>query len=132
MLHIRRYQSQDRTSVKTLYLLGLNRFSASEKTESYLIETPDLDNVEETYLSQRGEFLVGIEDNRLVAMGGMKSLSEKSAELKRMAVHPDYRRNGYGQAILRRLLDVHFNLVTQTYIWTRPLRIYRHRNYTKN
>ena len=59
--------------------------------------------VEETYQAQKGEFLVGIDESELVAIGAFKRISEKSAELKRMSIHPNYRRKGCGQLTLASL-----------------------------
>jgi ribosomal protein S18 acetylase RimI-like enzyme len=63
----------------------------------------DIDDIEGTYLGNRGEFLVGELDGEVVAMGGFRRKTEKMAELKRMRVHPNYQRRGFGQAILTEL-----------------------------
>jgi GNAT superfamily N-acetyltransferase len=63
----------------------------------------DLMAVEEVYLRNRGEFLLGLVDERLVAMGGFKWLSEGLAELRRMRIAPDLQGGGYGTTLLREL-----------------------------
>ncbi len=40
---------------------------------------------------------------RVAAMGGIRPRDQSTAELKRMRVHPDVQRRGFGRAILRRL-----------------------------
>jgi GNAT superfamily N-acetyltransferase len=47
-----------------------------------------------------GEFLVGLCDGRLVAMGGLRHITDKVAELKRMRVHPAFQRRGFARLIL--------------------------------
>ncbi len=55
------------------------------------------------YLKNGGEFLVGIRDNHLIAMGALRRISINSAEIKRMRVDPAFQRKGLGQAILNSL-----------------------------
>jgi GNAT superfamily N-acetyltransferase len=62
----------------------------------------DLHHVEEVYL-RGGEFLVGTLGTRIVAMGALKRLTDERAEIKRMRVHPDFWRRGFGRRILARL-----------------------------
>ena len=38
-----------------------------------------------------------------MAMGALKRTSNNRAEIKRMRVHPDFQRRGFGQVILQRL-----------------------------
>ena len=63
----------------------------------------DLDHIEERYIHRGGEFLVGFLDGKLIAMGALKKNDNKTCEVKRMRVHPDYQRRGYGQIMLAKL-----------------------------
>lgn len=63
----------------------------------------DLVAIEDVYLGRRGEFLVGLVDGRLVAMGGFQWLSEGLAELRRMRIARDLQGRGYGTLLLREL-----------------------------
>jgi len=54
----------------------------------------DLLAIEEVYLSNRGEFLLGFVDEVLVAMGGFKWLSNGRAELRRMRIQRDLQGRG--------------------------------------
>ena len=63
----------------------------------------DLVAVEDVYLRSRGEFLLGLINERLVAMGGFKRLSESLAELRRMRIVRDLQGQGYGTLVLREL-----------------------------
>jgi GNAT superfamily N-acetyltransferase len=52
-----------------------------------------------------GSFLVGYEDDRAVACGGLKTVGPAIAEVKRMYVVPEARRRGIGRALLAALED---------------------------
>ena len=62
----------------------------------------DLDHIEDVYL-HAGDFWVGFCDDQLVAMGALQRPTATRAEIKRMRIHPDYQRLGFGQAILSAL-----------------------------
>jgi ribosomal protein S18 acetylase RimI-like enzyme len=47
--------------------------------------------------------LVGTTDGQVVAVGGFRPTGDRSIEVKRMCVDPDYQRAGYGSALLREL-----------------------------
>lgn len=47
-----------------------------------------------------GAFLVGYEDRRAVAIGGLRRLDDGICEIKRMYVTPDARSRGIGRALL--------------------------------
>lgn len=53
--------------------------------------------------SPGGEFLVGLYRGRIVAIGGLQPAGGESAKIRRMRVHPEFQRRGFGQAILNRL-----------------------------
>ena len=100
MLEIRRYRASDQDEVWALHILGLQQAGA------YLGNGPwdaDLHNIEEVYLDNRGEFLVGMHEGRIIAMGGLRRTSDDRAEIKRMRVHPDFQRQGLGQILLEEL-----------------------------
>ena len=52
-----------------------------------------------------GAFLVGYEDERPVAIGGLRRLEDGVCEIKRMYVVPDARSRGTGRALLGALED---------------------------
>lgn len=93
---VRRYHKNDQTNVIALHKLALEQagtFAESGKWDE------DLYHIEEVYLHD-GEFLVGEINNKIIAMGALKKISEKVAEIKRMRVHPDYQGRGFGQQLL--------------------------------
>lgn len=100
MLHIRRYRDSDHDAVWALHNLALLEVGAHAGSGPW---DDDLQHIESVYLEDGGEFLVGTCDGNIVAMGALKRTSPERAEIKRMRVHPDYQRRGFGQAILTRL-----------------------------
>jgi N-acetylglutamate synthase-like GNAT family acetyltransferase len=95
-LKIRRYHKNDQMDVIALHKLALEQagtFADSGKWDD------DLQHIEEVYLHD-GDFLVGEIDNKIVAMGALKRVSEDVAEIKRMRVHPDNQGKGFGQHLL--------------------------------
>jgi len=99
-LAIRRYREADHDAVWAVHNLALHQVGAHVGNGPW---DDDLHHIGEVYLAAGGEFLVGECGGRLVAMGALRRLSARRAEVARMRVHPDYQRRGFGQAILTRL-----------------------------
>ncbi|HLZ55816.1 MAG TPA: GNAT family N-acetyltransferase [Ktedonosporobacter sp.] len=100
MFTLRRYTSADQEAVEYLHVFVI------QQTGAYLGRGPwdnDVYAIEEVYLNNQGEFLIGECDGLVVAMGALKRTSLERAEIKRMRVHPDYQGRGYGQLILEEL-----------------------------
>jgi ribosomal protein S18 acetylase RimI-like enzyme len=99
MLEIRRYQAADNHAVVELHHLAL------EATGAYFPGkwNDDLNDIQNHYLQNGGEFLVGTLDGKIVAMGAFRKKSITLAEIKRMRVHPEYQRRGFGQLLLNQL-----------------------------
>ena len=66
-------------------------------------EEADLRTIEQVYLQSGGEFLIGLLDGVVMAMGGFQRLSDDSAELRRMRIRKDLQDQGYGGRLLREL-----------------------------
>ncbi|HEU5199283.1 MAG TPA: GNAT family N-acetyltransferase [Ktedonobacterales bacterium] len=100
MFTLRRYTPADREAVEELHVRAI------QQTGAYLGRGPwddDVYAIEETYLNNRGEFLIGEWDGCFVAMGALKRTTPERAEIKRMRVHWDYQGRGLGQIILSEL-----------------------------
>jgi GNAT superfamily N-acetyltransferase len=97
VLTIRRYQAGDREAVWSLHNLALEEVGAHAGNGPW---DEDVRRVEATYLGDGGEFLVGVLEGRVVAMGALRRRSAEVAEVKRMRVHPQVQRRGFGRAIL--------------------------------
>jgi ribosomal protein S18 acetylase RimI-like enzyme len=102
-LKIRQYQSSDNNAIWKLHRLAL------EPTGAMLPGGPwnddDLNDVQSEYIDNGGDFIVGTVNRRIVCMGALRKISETTAEIKRMRVHPDFQRKGFGQKILDNLED---------------------------
>lgn len=100
MFTLRRYTSADQEAVERLHV------SAMRQTGAYLGRGPwddDVYAIEETYLQNGGDFLVGECDGVFMAMGALKRTTSERAEIKRMRVAAEYQGRGYGQRILEEL-----------------------------
>lgn len=103
---IRRYRSEDNEVVKELHFAGLDQLGANASLQEHSPYNADLDNIESVYLENGGEFLVGIQDDEIVAIGAFRKLSPVRAEIKRIRVRRDCQGRGYGKIILERLLEM--------------------------
>jgi hypothetical protein len=84
-LSIRRYRGEDRYDVWKLHNVALNHVGAHAGNGAW---DDDLHAVDAVYLDAAGEFLVGLLDGDLVAMGALRRSGPGRAEIKRMRVHP--------------------------------------------
>ena len=100
MVKIKRYQDADNPAVWELHHKALGPTGAFYRGGKW---DEDLHDIENHYLNNGGEFLVGILDNKIVCMGAFRKKSDTLAEIKRMRVLPGYQRRGFGQMILTRL-----------------------------
>ncbi len=130
MFTLRRYEPADRAAVEYLHVHAIQQAGA------YLGRGPwddDVYAIEEVYLKNGGEFLIGECDGLLVAMGALKRTSPERAEIKRMRVHPAYQGRGYGQRILDELETCARALGYQTlHLDTSILQLPAQRLYEKN
>jgi len=99
-LVIRRYEYGDLQAVIDLHNLVLTEAGAHFGDGPW---DDDLKNIESAYIDTGGEFLVGECDGRIVAMGGLQKTDPHMAKVRRMRVHPDYQRRGFGKVILDQL-----------------------------
>ncbi len=76
---IRRYKNIDKNKVFRLHTFALKEDTAFCKHGHW---DEDFKNIENIYLKNNGDFLVGILDNKLIAMGALKKISKYVAEIK--------------------------------------------------
>jgi len=96
---VRQYRASDKAAVKELYRL------ASVHSEIGYREGPwekDFEDIENAYLKE-GDFLVGVLDNKIVAMGAYEKISDTVGHIRRMRTHPEQRRKGFAQQIIQGL-----------------------------
>ncbi len=77
-------------------------------------EEVDLREIEQVYINDGGEFLIGLLDGVVIAMGGFQRLSEDSAELRRMRIRGDLQDQGYGSQLLQELERAAFRFGIRT------------------
>lgn len=104
-VEIRRFRSSEGARVREL-----NR-AAMVETPEWVADGPDADlrGIEQTYLVDDSEFLVGDRDGRIVAMGAYTpadawkgkyvDIDQRTAELTRMRVEPEWQGRGIGTEV---------------------------------
>jgi ribosomal protein S18 acetylase RimI-like enzyme len=105
MLVIRRYQPQDNKVVRELNDAGIAQIEPSGELRSLPFVTADFDDIEGVYL-KNGDFIVGLQDGVVVAMGAFKRRTPTCAEFKRLRIRPDCQRKGYGEVIMLKLMEL--------------------------
>lgn len=99
-LLIRRYQCTDHEHVRRLHNVALEAAGFHAGNGPW---DEDLNRIEDVYLNARGDFLVGILDEQVVAMGALRAIDADTAEIKRMRVLPELQRRGLGRRMLHAL-----------------------------
>ena len=97
MLNIRRYQSADSDIVWKLHNDAIGPTGAHLGDDSWYA---DILHIDEVYLQNGGEYLVGESNGQVVVMGAIKRTSAERAEVRRMRVTPACQGQGFGQAML--------------------------------
>ena len=70
---------------------------------SQQVEESDLRATEKEYLQNGGEFLIGLFNGAVIAMGGYQRLPGNIGELHRMRIRKDFQDQGYGSRLLQEL-----------------------------
>lgn len=86
--------------------------TAMEKVGAYKGDGPwddDLRDIKKHYLESNGEFLIVLDDDKIVGMGAFRKISSNDAEIKRMRVAPEYQGQGIGKMILTKLVESAIN-----------------------
>ncbi|MEV7967143.1 GNAT family N-acetyltransferase [Sphaerisporangium sp. NPDC088356] len=98
-LLLRRYRWSDREGVWELHRTCLAQVGITEGDEVYYED--DIPRINQIYIADRGEFLVGeVDGSEIVAMGGLRRVDDETAEMCRLRVHPDYQRRGFGTVVI--------------------------------
>ncbi len=132
-LTIRSYLPADREAVWDLHVTALEAVGARATDPEARGIDADFADIDGVYLQSGGEFLVGLRDDRIVAMGALKRLSRVVAEITRMRVHPGVWRRGYGEAVLQHLESAATSRgYTELWLDTLPIQKAAQHLYTKN
>jgi ribosomal protein S18 acetylase RimI-like enzyme len=130
MFTLRRYEPADMQAVEYLHVYAI------QKAGAYLGRGPwddDVYAIEEVYLNNQGEFLIGEWDGIFVAMGAFRRTSPERAEIKRMRTHPDFQGRGFGQLILSELESLARAMGYKTlHLDTSVVQVYARKLYEKN
>lgn len=92
-LTVRRYQADDKAAVRDIH----ERIHAELGSDT--ITDTDLDLIETLFL-EKGEFLVGLWEGRLVALGGLRPRRGRVGDISRFGIHPEARGHGFDQVML--------------------------------
>src|SRR5215470_13872501 len=95
-----RYQSEYQEPILALHRSAMEGFNLGMSREQ---EEADLMDVEQNYLTPGGEFLLGVQDERLIAMAAYKIISPGVARIRRMRVARDMQGKGHGTKLLKEL-----------------------------
>jgi ribosomal protein S18 acetylase RimI-like enzyme len=106
VLKIRRYKPEDNAAAKALNDAGLKQMNPEIDWTDVRVANKDYDDIENIYMKNRGDFLVGTLNGEVVVTGAVKKLDETCAEIKRIRVKPEYQRRGYGETMLKELIRV--------------------------
>ncbi len=99
-IRLTRYLPEYREPMLALHRSSIEGFALGMTQQQ---DEADLVDIENIYIHSGGEFLLGFLDDKLIAMGGFKRLSESRAELRRMRIARDLQGRGYGTLLLQEL-----------------------------
>ena len=91
MLTIRRYQAADYEIVWDLHRKALAPIGILVRDDKW---HEDLYDIENHYINNHGEFIIGLLESKIVCMGAIRKKSDALAEVKRMRVYPEYQHLG--------------------------------------
>lgn len=98
----RSYLPQDKDQVWNLHLTALKETGAFIENAPYDIDA-DLGNIEKKYLENKGAFIVAVMNQKIIAMGGLKKITDGIGEIKRMRVYKEFHAQGIGKTIYKML-----------------------------
>lgn len=100
-MRIRRYRWSDLDTLLALHQVCLAEVGILPGDGVYYDD--DFPRLHELYIAAGGDFLVGECAERVVAMGGIRPVEPRVAELCRLRVHPEFQGRGFGDGMLTAL-----------------------------
>jgi len=76
-----------------------------ERVKGRYDDFEDMDDIDSYYFQNNGTFMVLEDDGKIIGTGGIGSLDETTAELKRIWLLKEYRGQGLGRKLVTSLLD---------------------------
>lgn len=92
---IRSFVPADQAACRALYEQGLVGGKISDNDTGF-----DIDNIEVAYMKEGNHFWVAEAEVLIVGTIGVQHHDEGTGEIRRLRVHPDYRRRGIGTALV--------------------------------
>jgi ribosomal protein S18 acetylase RimI-like enzyme len=102
---IRRYQVEDNREVKKLHYAGVRQIDPNPERPDNPFSDVDLDDIEGVYIKNRGDFIIGMIKEEIMAIGALQKISDSRGEIRRIRVRQDYQGQGYGSKILIELIE---------------------------
>jgi ribosomal protein S18 acetylase RimI-like enzyme len=96
-IHIRPYQDSDKDAVIALHVEALKATGAYVGSGAW---DADLADIRKSYVENGGCFLVSTLEGKVIGMGALRKVDDKTAEIKRMRVDPAHQGRGIGKKIL--------------------------------
>jgi len=102
-MQIRELIGSDNISAQTLIfdILG----SEFQVDRNLFINELDLKDIKKSYQNEGETFFVAEDGNKIVGTIGVKKEADDTALIRRLFVHPEYRKKGYGHTLLLKALD---------------------------
>ncbi len=133
---LRAYRAEDHDQVLALHRTGLAHVGIRPGDGIYYEhDLTDPDTFRSLYLGARSRFLVGEHHGRLIAIGGLKQIDDRTAEIVRMRVQPDFQGRGFGRRLLVALeeeahsLGYHVIQLDSSSLQQRAVHLYRSHGY---
>jgi len=124
---IRKFKRKDQPQAQEVILNGLKEYFGFINSALNL----DVYDIEKAYLQEGSMFIVAEMDGRIVGTGSLTKISDKNvAQIVRVSVHPEHRRQGIAQEIIKNLLAYARKmgykkiLVETTKTWIAPRTLY--------
>jgi ribosomal protein S18 acetylase RimI-like enzyme len=97
---VRSFEARDQAACDGLYRAGLLGGTLAENDSGL-----DVDDIQSVYMQTEGNhFWVAESDNTVVGMIGVQHHDEDVGEIRRLRVHPDFRRRGVGSTLIEQAL----------------------------
>lgn len=98
---LRTYKPEDDPYIYNLHVKALLSIGITPRPQS---ANADLNSIKAEYLDKNGDFIIAEIESKIAAYGAFLPVDEKTIEIRRMRVAPEWQRKGLGTAMLHFLL----------------------------
>jgi len=101
-VNVRQASSEDLPSLRELFESGLLEGQVPENDTG-----ADIENLQAAYFADEGRsgFWVSEYQGRVIGMVGVQNHADNVAEIRRLRVHPDFRRRGVGTQLMQQAVE---------------------------